>query len=220
MAEDECALVTPFVTRCCRALPPAPAPAPVAESIVLLNNSAPTEALRLPWPAAPAVRSVAVIGAYAKLALSGGKPDYQAANYSTLYDGVVSRYPGAAVSFTPGYGGPDAAAAAAAAPIAIARVVAASDITIVVVGIKGVGNGPYDEHEAHDRTEIGLPPDQLAVVQAAVAAARGVVGGGGGGAAGKRIAVVLVNGGPLSCDWCRDHVDTVRGAHRPRPLSI
>ena len=37
------------------------------ESIVLLNNSAETSALRLPWPAAT-VKNVAVIGAYAKVA--------------------------------------------------------------------------------------------------------------------------------------------------------
>ena len=204
------------------------------ESIVLLNNSAPTSALRLPWPPAP-IECVAVIGAYAKVNLSGGKPDYQTTSYSTILEGVSSRFSAAEVSFIPGYGAPDGVGAAAAAePAAIARAVQSSDVTIVVVGIKGSGNGLYDEHEGHDRTEIGLPPEQLAVVKAAVAVARQGSGGGRGGAgagaggggrsggdggtaaaaaaaaAQKRIALVLVNGGPLSCDWCRDHVDTVR----------
>ena len=72
------------------------------ESIVLLNNSASVQASRLPWDPTP-IKSVAVIGAYANVSMCGGKPDYETSSYSTIYDGIKSRFPGAIVSFTPGY---------------------------------------------------------------------------------------------------------------------
>ena len=183
------------------------------ESIVLLNNSAPTEALRLPW-SPTLIKTVAVIGAYGNLSMYGGKSDYETSSYSTLYNGIQKRFPGAKVSFTPGYAPSSSAATSTSTTTrtsaerklfkesalkAVTAVVAASDATVVVVGIMGTGSNPYDEHEGHDRTYIGLPPDQLAVVKAASAVARGS----------KKFAVVFVNGGPLSCDWCRDNVDTV-----------
>ena len=71
---------------------------------------------------------------------------------------------------------------------------------------------PYDEHEGHDRTFIGLPADQLAVVKVAAAAAataRGSASGGEDHVKTNRLALVFLNGGPLSCDWCRDNIDTV-----------
>ena len=92
--------------------------------------------------------------------------------------------------------------------------VAGSDATVVVVGILGTGVNPYDEHEGHDRTFIGLPADQLAVVKVAAAAAaaataRGSASGGEDRVKTNRLALVFLNGGPLSCDWCRDNIDTV-----------
>ena len=179
------------------------------ESIVLLNNSAPDASLRLPWdaarePARGGIASVAVIGALANASLAGGKPDYETRRYSTLLEGIVSRFPAATVSFTRGYtpgGKPPAQGAAydAAQASRVVAAVAASDATVLVVGI-GSDGSPWGEKEGHDRTQIGLPPNQLALVKAAVAASD---------AASKRLAVVFVNGGPLSCDWCRANVATV-----------
>ena len=135
------------------------------ESIVLLNNSAPPSR-RLPWAPA-ALRSVAVVGAYANStsALAGGKPDYQTRHFTTLLDGLRARFGN--VSYSPAYS-PSGVADQALQQEAVAAVAAPGvDAAVVVVGIRGSGSGAYDEHESHDRTFIGLPPDQLKVVQAA-----------------------------------------------------
>ncbi len=76
------------------------------------------------------------------------------------------------------------------AALALAR---KADVTLVTVGID------YTiEAETLDRTSLGLPGNQLALVQAAVAA----VGA-------SKVIVVLCNGGSLSVDWIKANVPTV-----------
>ena len=84
--------------------------------------------------------------------------------------------------------GPVDAAAELAKAVELAKT---SDIAIVCVGTNAT-----IEHEARDRTSLGLPGGQQALVEAVVAA-------------NPRTIVVLMSAGPLTVPWIKDHAPAV-----------
>jgi beta-glucosidase len=161
------------------------------ESMVLLNNN--NHAL----PLSTSTSKIAVVGPLADDALDQLGPDvpigYDTTSADlkttdkivTVADGIKNADPGASVTTVPGCatftvmdpcnetGGFGAAVAAAQA----------ADVTVVVVGEPAGDSG-----EASSRTMLGLPGQQLALVQQIAAT-------------GKPYVVVLMNGRPLTIPW-------------------
>jgi beta-glucosidase len=138
-----------------------------SESAVLLTNDG-----ALPLSLSPGLR-VAIIGELAR------SPRYQGAGSSRVnavkvvsgLDGLSARAvdAGATVEFAPGYAllkGVDTSAMIAEA----VQVAARSDVVVIFLGLPG----EY-EAEGRDRTNIDLPPDQLALVEALRDAAKTMV---------------------------------------------
>jgi beta-glucosidase len=97
--------------------------------------------------------------------------------------------------------------ARATAPAAIQEATeraAASDLTVLVVGENSMrfDNADKTSGEEVDRSDIELPGNQLALVQAVVAS-------------GKPVVVVLVNSRPIGSEWTMDHVPAVLEAWEP-----
>lgn len=156
-------------------------------AIVLLSNYDGTLPLSSPGPGRP-TSSVAVIGPLADDAasLAGGKPDYHPSFTVTHLEGIRARMArfGGAPTYAPGC---ESVRECSEKAIELSvRAAAASETTIAFVGIDG-----SIEREGVDRTTIGLPPAQMAMLKRVTAAARG------------KVIVVICNGGPLSIDWLR-----------------
>ncbi|MFG2593036.1 glycoside hydrolase family 3 C-terminal domain-containing protein [Streptomyces sp. NPDC048438] len=143
--------------------------------VVLLKNE------REVLPLDPSSGSVAVIGELART------PRYQGAGSSqvtptrldTPLDKLRELADGARVDFAPGYPAPGGEAAETAGALAdeAVRLAAACDTAVVFLGLSAA-----DESEGFDRGHIGLPEDQLLLLERLVAA-------------NPRVVAVLSNGG-------------------------
>ena len=136
-------------------------------------------------PLRKAPMKIAVIGPFANNSLSpyGGKPDYLSSFTITLLEGVeaAAGETGATVTYTVGSGVTEPNTTALHDAVAMAKL---ADVVILSLGIDS-----SIEHEGSDRTTIGLPSCQTALmIEVADAAAGDVV-------------VILSNGGPLSSDY-------------------
>jgi beta-glucosidase len=182
----------------------AAAKASADESQVLLENR--NHAL----PLSPSTPSIAVVGPLANDPLDqlGGTPigydTSQAAlgpggsdKIVTVLQGIKNDDPGATVTYQQGCdittttnGVPTPCTSTAGFPAAVAAAQAA-DVTVVVVGEPSSDSG-----EASSRSQLGLPGDQLQLVQQIAAT-------------GKRYVVVLMNGRPLTIDWLHANAPAV-----------
>ena len=135
-------------------------------------------------PLSTSTRSIAVVGPLADDALD--QSDFgPVAKVVTVRQGVENAVPNATVTYAPGcvtftVTDPCNETSGFGAAVAAAQ---ASDVTVVVVGEPAGDSG-----EASSRTMLGLPGQQLALVQQIAAT-------------GKPYVVVLMNGRPLTIPW-------------------
>ena len=165
------------------------------QSMVLLNNQ--NHAL----PLSTGVPSIAVVGPLANDASDQLGPDvpigYSSSDLTSVVpvlDGIKAAVPKATVTYaqgcdanctsTSGFGGAVAAAQASA-------------VTVVVVGEPSADSG-----EASSRSDISLPGQQTALIQAIAAT-------------GKPYVVVLMNGRPLTLGWVADNAPGLLEAWYP-----
>ncbi|MFJ6158755.1 glycoside hydrolase family 3 C-terminal domain-containing protein [Pseudarthrobacter sp. NPDC092184] len=156
-----------------------------ANSIVLLRNESTT------LPLGPGV-NVAVLGEFAE------KPRYQGGGSSHVNPTLVdipleelrTALGGDRVHYAPGYGdaGTEASALLREEAVDLAR---RTDISIVFVGLD-----EKEESEGFDRTNLDLPADHVALIQAVAAAS-------------SRTVVVLSNGGVVTLEPWHDDVDAI-----------
>src|ERR1022692_2763719 len=153
-------------------------------SMVLLNDS--NNAL----PLSTGVSSVAVVGPLADNPSDQLGPDVPI-GYSIdqgkvvpVLDGIKAAVPNATVSYAQGCDPSCTSTSGFGAAVSAAQ---ASAVTVVVVGEPAADSG-----EASSRSDIGLPGQQLALVQAIAAT-------------GKPYVVVLMNGRPLTIGWLADN---------------
>jgi beta-glucosidase len=137
-------------------------------------------------PLSTGVSSVAVVGPLAEDPSDQLGPD-QPIGYDltqgkvvSVLDGIRAAIPHAAVSYAQGCDTTCDSTAGFGAAVSAAQ---AAAVTVVVVGEPASDTG-----EASSRSDISLPGDQLALVQAIAAT-------------GKPYVVVLMNGRPLTIDW-------------------
>jgi beta-glucosidase len=154
-------------------------------SMVLLNNK--NNAL----PLSTGVSSVAVVGPLADNPSDQLGPDvpigYSASDLTSVVsvrNGIKAALPNATVNYAQGCDTSCTSTAGFAAAVSAAK---ASAVTVVVVGEPAADSG-----EASSRSDISLPGQQLALVQAIAAT-------------GKPYAVVLMNGRPLTISWLADN---------------
>jgi beta-glucosidase len=156
-----------------------------ARSMVLLNNK--NNAL----PLATGVPSVAVVGPLADNPSDQLGPDvpigYSSSDLTSVVsvrNGIKAALPGATVNYAPGCDTSCSSTAGFGAAVSAAQ---ASAVTVVVVGEPAAYSG-----EASSRSDISLPGQQAALVQAIAAT-------------GKPYVVVLMNGRPLTLGWVADN---------------
>jgi len=154
-------------------------------SLVLLNNQ--HHAL----PLSTTVPSIAVVGPLADDPSDQLGPDvpigYSPQDLTSVVPvlkGIKSAVPGATVNYAPGCDTSCTSTSGFGAAVSAAK---ASAVTVVVVGEPAADSG-----EASSRSQIGLPGQQQALVQAIAAT-------------GKPYVVVLMNGRPLTLGWVADH---------------
>jgi beta-glucosidase len=163
-----------------------------ARSMVLLRNQNGT------LPLSSSIRRLAVVGALADSrddVLGNWTGDGRPADAVTVLAGLRAALPRADVRYArgvpvdlPTLTAPAVVTAAERAGIAEAvRLTRAADATVLVVGEAGSMSG-----EASSRSNIDLPGRQLALARAVIAT-------------GKPVAVVLLNGRPLSILWLASH---------------
>jgi beta-glucosidase len=165
------------------------------ESTVLLRNQ--NGAL----PLAKSTGSVAVVGPLANDATDQLGPDVPIgqntvaeAHTVTVLQGVKNAVPAATVSYAQGC---DAACTSTAGFGAAVQAARSADRTVVVLGEPATDTG-----EASSRSDIDLPGQQLALVQAIAAT-------------GKPYVVVLMNGRPLTISWLADNAPSLLEAWYP-----
>jgi beta-glucosidase len=161
----------------------AAARAMAGRSMVLLNNN--NNAL----PLSTGVSSVAVVGPLAddpSDQVGGGPIGYSVdqGKVVSVLGGIKAAVPGAAVTYAQGCDTDCTSTAGFGAAVAAAQ---ASAVTVVVVGEPSADSG-----EASSRSDISLPGQQVALVQAIAAT-------------GKPYVVVLMNGRPLTLSWVADN---------------
>lgn len=155
-----------------------------ARSMVLLNNS--SNAL----PLATDLSSVAVVGPLAADPSDQLGPDVpigynlDQGKVVSVLDGIKAAVPKATVTYAQGCDTSCTSTSGFGAAVGAAQ---ASDVTVVVVGEPASDSG-----EASSRSQIDLPGQQLALVQAIAAT-------------GKPYVVVLMNGRPLTISWLADN---------------
>lgn len=164
-------------------------------SMVLLNNQ--NHAL----PLSTDVKSVAVVGPLADDPSDQLGPDvpigYSASDLSSVVSvlhGIKAAVPGATVSYAQGC---DATCTSTAGFADAVNAAKASGVTVVVVGEPASYSG-----EASSRSDIGLPGQQTALIQAIAAT-------------GKPYVVVLMNGRPLTLGWVADNAPALLEAWYP-----
>lgn len=155
------------------------------ESMVLLNNQ--NHAL----PLSTSVPSVAVVGPLGDDASDQLGPDvpigYSSSDLTSVVpvlDGIKAAVPNATVTYTQGCDTSCTSTSGFGAAVSAAQ---AAAVTVVVVGEPSSDSG-----EASSRSDISLPGQQTALVQAIAAT-------------GKPYVVVLMNGRPLTLGWVADN---------------
>ncbi len=154
------------------------------KSMVLLNDN--DHAL----PLSSSLHSLAVVGPLADDPSDQLGPDVPIGYDITqgkvvsVLDGIKSALPGATVNYAQGCDANCTSTTGFSAAVSAAQ---GADATVVVVGEPAADTG-----EASSRSMIGLPGDQLALVQAIAAT-------------GKPYVVVLMNGRPLTIPWLADN---------------
>jgi beta-glucosidase len=153
-------------------------------SMVLLNDQ------HGALPLNPGVSSIAVVGPLADNPADQLGPDVPIGYSSTdlasvvsVLNGIKNAVPKATVTYAQGC---DTACTSSAGFGAAVHAATASDVTVVVLGEPAADSG-----EASSRSDIGLPGQQTALVQAIAAT-------------GKPYVVVLMNGRPLTLGWVAD----------------
>jgi beta-glucosidase len=155
-----------------------------ARSMVLLNNHG--NAL----PLSTGVSSVAVVGPLANDPADQLGPDVpigypiDQGKVVSVLDGIKAAVPRATVNYAQGCDTSCTSTAGFGAAVSAAK---ASAVTVVVVGEPAADSG-----EASSRSDISLPGQQLALVQAVAATGRPYV-------------VVMMNGRPLTISWLANH---------------
>jgi beta-glucosidase len=150
------------------------------KSMVLLENH--NNAL----PLSKSTSSIAVVGPLADDPNDQLGPDVpigydlSQGKVVSVLDGIKAASPSATVTYTQGCDTTCTDTSGFSAAVSAAQ---ASDVTVVVVGEPASDTG-----EASSRTDLGLPGQQLALVQAIAHS-------------GKPYVVVLMNGRPLTIDW-------------------
>jgi beta-glucosidase len=162
------------------------------ESMVLLNND------KHALPLSTSTSSIAVVGPLADDPLDQLGPDVPIgydttpADFSSVdkivpvLDGIKAAAPNASVTYTQGCDISTGCTSTSGFGAAVSAAKSAA-VTVVVVGEPSSDTG-----EASSRSDIGLPGDQLALVQAIAATGRPYV-------------VVLMNGRPLTIPWLADN---------------
>lgn len=170
------------------------------ESMVLLNNA--NNAL----PLSTSTSKIAVVGPLADDPLDQLGPDVPIGYDETPADltttdkivpvlnGIENADPSASVTYTQGCDTTCTDTSGFGAAVAAAQ---AADVTVVVVG-----EPASDAGEASSLSDIDLPGDQLALVQAIAAT-------------GKPYVVVLMNGRPLTIPWLADNAPALLEAWYP-----
>jgi beta-glucosidase len=164
------------------------------KSMVLLNNN--NHAL----PLSTGVSKIAVVGPLADNASDQLGPD-QPIGYDvtkgkvvSVLNGIKGAAPNATVTYAQGCDPNCASGSGFPTAVAAAQ---ASDVTVVVLGEPAAYSG-----EASSRSDIGLPGQQLALVQAIAQT-------------GKPYVVVLMNGRPLTIPWLADNAPALLEAWFP-----
>jgi beta-glucosidase len=172
------------------------------ESMVLLNNN--NHAL----PLSTSTSKIAVVGPLADDPLDQLGPDVPTGYDTTpadlkttdmivsVLDGIKAAVPNANVTYAQGCSFTDGCTSTSGFPAAVTAAQAA-DVTVVVVGEPASDTG-----EASSRTMLGLPGQQLALVQQIAAT-------------GKPYVVVLMNGRPLTIPWLADNAPALLEAWFP-----
>jgi beta-glucosidase len=165
------------------------------ESITLLRN----ENNALPFP--KSTGSIAVVGPLADDATDQlgtnvpiGQNAIAEAHTVTVLQGIKNAVPSANVTYAQGCDATCTSDAGFGAAVDAAK---AADRTVVVVGEPASYSG-----EASSRSNIDLPGDQLALIQAIAAT-------------GKPYVVVLMNGRPLTIPWLADNAPGLLEAWQP-----
>lgn len=150
------------------------------ESMTLLKNEGHL------LPLSRSVKKIAVIGPNGNVARYGDYERETAGEHISILDGIRALLPAAAVSFDDGK---DIASAVAKARDA--------DVAILGLGEWGAISG-----EGHDRTDLDLPGNQEALLEAVAAT-------------GKPVVLVLENGRPLTIGWAKQHIPAILEAWYP-----
>jgi beta-glucosidase len=165
------------------------------ESMVLLNNR--NHAL----PLATSVPSIAVVGPLADDPSDQLGPDvpigYSASDLTSVVpvlDGIKAAVPHATVTYAQGCDATCTSTSGFGAAVSAAQ---AADVTVVVVGEPSSYSG-----EASSRSDISLPGQQTALIQAIAAT-------------GKPYVVVLMNGRPLTLGWVAGNAPALLEAWYP-----
>lgn len=165
------------------------------QSMVLLNNQ--DHAL----PLSTSVPSIAVVGPLADDPSDQLGPDvpigYSSSDLNSVVpvlDGIKAAVPGATVNYAQGC---DANCTSTSGFGAAVNAAKASAVTVVVAGEPASDSG-----EASSRSNIGLPGQQTALIQAIAAT-------------GKPYVVVLMNGRPLTLGWVAGHAPGLLEAWYP-----
>jgi beta-glucosidase len=173
----------------------AAARAMAAESTVLLRNE--HNAL----PLSGSTRSIAVIGPLADDAVDQlgsnvpiGQSDIALANTVTVRKGIQNALPKATIRYAQGC---DAYCTSTSGFRAAVNAAKASNLTVLVVGEPAAYSG-----EASSRSNIGLPGQQQALIEAVAATGRPYV-------------VVLMNGRPLTINWLAENAPGLLEAWQP-----
>ena len=174
-----------------------------ARSMVLLKNE------RNVLPLARSNGTIAVIGPLANNQhemLGNWTGDGRDSDVVTIVDGIKGAAPGANVVHAPGVtidvnsmlpGAPQDTEKDRAGIDEAVKLASRADAVVLVIGETGAMSG-----EAASRSSLDLPGRQLDLAQAVIAA-------------GKRTAVVLINGRPLSIPWLAEHAPAILEAWFP-----
>jgi beta-glucosidase len=150
------------------------------ESMTLLKND------NHLLPLSTSVQHIAIIGPNANIARYGDYEEESNGEHISLLQGIQELVPKASITFDEGK---DIASAVAKAK--------AADVVIM-----GLGEWQGISGEGFDRTNLDLPGNQEALLEAIVSA-------------GKPVVLVLENGRPLTIGWAKEHVPAILEAWYP-----